>query len=132
MGDLELLAVGDLRRRIYIYIMASGNAQSGKEESWLAGLEHTVEGFVSGILPTHKPVAVDSTVGGTLQLKGTLTLRKRLLALDLTDLGADGIDDLSDVLGGKVSVELVSSTSVDPSKLQLLTKKPIYVDDLNL
>jgi hypothetical protein len=29
-------------------------------------------------------------------------------------------------------VELVSSTSVDPSKLQLLTKKPIYVDDLNL
>jgi hypothetical protein len=29
-------------------------------------------------------------------------------------------------------VELVSSTSVDPSKLQRLTKKPIYVDDLNL
>jgi hypothetical protein len=115
-----------------IYIMASGNAKSGKEESWLAGLEHTVEGFVSGILPTHKTVALDSTVSATIQLKGTLTLRKRLLALDLTDLGADGIDDLTDVLGGKVSVELVSSTSVDPSKLQLLTKNPIYVDDLNL
>ncbi len=112
--------------------MASANAQSGKEESWLAGLEHTVEGFVSGILPAHKAVAVDSTVSGTIHLKGTLTLRKRLLALDLTDLGRDGIDDLSDVLGGKVSVELVSSTSVDPSKLQLLTKKTIYVDDLNL
>jgi lipoxygenase len=97
-----------------IYIMASGNAKSGKEESWLAGLEHTVEGFVSGILPTHKTVALDSTVSATIQLKGTLTLRKRLLALDLTDLGADGIDDLTDVLGGKVSVELVSSTSVDP------------------
>jgi hypothetical protein len=94
--------------------MASGNAKSGKEESWLAGLEHTVEGFVSGILPTHKTVALDSTVSATIQLKGTLTLRKRLLALDLTDLGADGIDDLTDVLGGKVSVELVSSTSVDP------------------
>jgi hypothetical protein len=115
-----------------IYIMASGNAQSGKEESWLAGLEHSVQDIVTGILPLHKPVAVDSTVCGTIPLKGTLTLRKRLLALDLTDLGADTIDDLSDVLGGKVNVELVSSTSVDPSKLQLLTKKPIYVDDLNL
>jgi hypothetical protein len=29
-------------------------------------------------------------------------------------------------------VELVSSTSIDPGKLQLLTQKPIYVDDLNL
>jgi hypothetical protein len=127
VGDLELLAVGDFEEYIYIYIMASGNAQRGKEESWLAGLEHTVEGFVSGIFPTHKAVAVDSTVSGTIQLKGTLTLRKRLLALDLTDLGGDVVDDLSDVLGGKVTVELVSSTSVDPSKLQLLTKKNPYM-----
>jgi ubiquinone biosynthesis protein Coq4 len=110
--------------------MASGNAQSSKEESWLAGLEHTVEGFWSGwsrCLPMHKAADVD-----TIQLKGTLTLRKRLLLFNLTDLGRDAIDDLSDILGNKVSVELVSSTSVDPSKLQLLTKKPIYVDDLNL
>jgi hypothetical protein len=114
-----------------IYIMASGNAQSGME-SLFAWVEHNVEGFMSWVLATLKPVTVDSTVCGTIQLKGTLTLRKRLLALDLTDLGADGIDDLTDVLGGKVSVELVSSTSVDPSKLQLLTKNPIYVDDLNL
>ncbi|CAM6039179.1 unnamed protein product [Sphagnum compactum] len=57
----------------------------------------------------HKAEAVD-----TIQLKGTLTLRKRLLLLNLTDLGRDAIDDLSDILGSKVSVELVSSTSVDP------------------
>ncbi|CAK9226351.1 unnamed protein product [Sphagnum troendelagicum] len=94
--------------------MASGNAQSGKEESWLLGLEQCVEGFWSGIFPTHKAVAGDSTDCGTIELKGTLTLRKRLLLLNLTDLGRDAIDDLSDVLGGKVSVELVSSTSVDP------------------
>jgi hypothetical protein len=112
--------------------MASGNAQSGKEESWLLGLEQCVEGFWSGIFPTHKAVAGDSTDCGTIELKGTLTLRKRLLLLNLTDLGGDVIDDLSDVLGAKVSVELVSSTSVDPSKLQLLTKKTIYVNDLNL
>ncbi len=103
--------------------MASGNAQSGVE-SWLAWLEHNVEGFVSWV--RLKPVTVDSTVCSTIQLKGTLKLRKRLLAFD------DKIDDLSDVLGGKVSVELVSSTSIDPGKLQLLTQKPIYVDNLNL
>jgi hypothetical protein len=105
--------------------MASGNAQSGREESWLAGLEHAVEGFWR-CFPTHKAVDVD-----TIQLTGTLKLRKRQL-LDMTDLGRDVIDDVSDIFGSKVSVELVSSTSVDPSKLQLLTKKPIYVDDLNL
>jgi len=129
VGDLELLAVGDYEDYIYIYIyiMASGNAQSGKEESWLAALEHAVESFLGGCLPMHKEEPVD-----TIQLKGKLTLRKRLLLLNLTDLGRDAIDDLSDILGSKVSVELVSSTSVDPSKLQLLTKKPIYVDDLNL
>jgi hypothetical protein len=106
--------------------MASGNAQSGKEESWLARVEHTVEGLWSGYFPRHKAVAVD-----TIQLTGTLKLQKRQLLL-MTDLGRDVIDDVSDISGSKVSVELVSSTSVDPSKLQLLTKKPIYVDDLNL
>jgi hypothetical protein len=97
--------------------MASGNAQSGREESWLAGLEHAVEGFWR-CFPTNK--AVD-----TIQLTGTLKLRKRQLLGDV-------IDDVADIFGSKVSVELVSSTSVDPSKLQRLTKKPIYVDDLNL
>jgi hypothetical protein len=99
--------------------MASGNAQSGREESWLAGLEHAVEGFWR-CFPRHKAVDED-----TIQLTGTLKLRKRQLLGDV-------IDDGYDIFGRKVSVELVSSTSVDPSKLQLLTKKPIYVDDLNL
>ncbi len=121
-----------IKKNIYIYIMASGNAQSRREESWLAGLEQAMEGFWSGCLPMFKAGPEDSTVGDTIQLTGTLTLRKRLLLFNATDLGRDAIDDLSDILGNKVSVELVSSTSVDPSKLQLLTKKPIYVDDLNL
>jgi hypothetical protein len=99
--------------------MKSGNAQSGKEESLLARMEHAAEGFWSGRLPRHKAAAVD-----TIQLTGTLTLRKRLLLLNLTDLGRDAIDELSDISGRKVSVELVSSTSIDPSKLELLTKNP--------
>jgi hypothetical protein len=68
----------------------------------------------------------------TIQLMaGTLKLRKRQLLL-MTDLGRGVINDVPDIFGCKVSVELVSSTSVDPSKLQLLTNKPIYVDDLNM
>jgi hypothetical protein len=114
-------------------IMAFANAQSGKEEAWLVGLEHTVEGFVSGVLPTHKAAnnssttkaeAEDSTVSSTIHMMGILKLRKRLQSVERTDVGRDETNALDNILGGKVSLQLVSNTSVDSGKLQLLTKNP--------
>ncbi|CAK9877709.1 unnamed protein product [Sphagnum jensenii] len=103
--------------------MAFANAQSGKEEAWLAGLEDTVEGFVSGVLPTHKAAdnssttkaeAEDSTVSSTIHMMGILKLRKRLQSVERTDVGRDETNALDNILGGKVSLQLVSNTSVDP------------------
>lgn len=47
-------------------------------------------------------------------LNASITIQKKLLVLDLTDLLADSGDDLAEVLGQHVSVQLVS-TIVDPS-----------------
>ncbi len=112
--------------------MAFANAQSGKEEAWLAGLEHTVEGFVSGVLPTHKAgdnssttkaEAEDSTVSSTY-MRGILKLRKWLQSVERTDVGRDETNALDNILGGKVSLQLVSNSSVHPGKLQLITNNP--------
>lgn len=53
---------------------------------------------------------------GGVTYKASVTIQKKLLVLDLTDLVADSGDDLAEVLGQHVSFQLVS-TKVDPSKL---------------
>ncbi len=87
----------------------------------LSGIGNLFEKFVRGIFPPQSSkasaaVASSGPQSDTVLWKGSLVLRKRLLALDLTDLLADKLDDVEDFLGSKVSVQLVSNTSLDPSK----------------
>lgn len=53
-----------------------------------------------------------------VHLKAEIIIQKKLLVLDLTDLIADSGDDLAEVLGQHVTVQLVGTT-IDPSKLPI-------------
>lgn len=53
--------------------------------------------------------------GDVVTLKASVTVQKKLLVLDLSDLVADSGDDLAELLGQHVSIQLVS-TEVDPSE----------------
>ena len=50
----------------------------------------------------------------SVTLKASVTIQKKLLVLDLSDLVADSGDDLAEVIGQHVSIQLVSN-KIDPS-----------------
>lgn len=66
-----------------------------------------------------------------VHLKAEIIIQKKLLVLDLSDLLADTGDDLAEVLGQHVSVQLVGTT-IDPSKLPIENTPlfpPLYYPD---
>lgn len=64
--------------------------------------------FFSTLLP-HGPDDVT--------LKGSVIIQKKILALDMGDLVADTGDDLAEVMGQHVTIQLVSTKFADPGKL---------------
>lgn len=50
-------------------------------------------------------------------LKGSVIIQKKILALDMEDLVADTGDDLAEVMGQHVTIQLVSTKLADPGKL---------------
>ena len=79
----------------------------------ISDLTHKVEKIAHDLVPA-KPGSEDNFV----HLKGEIIIQKKLLVLDLTDLIADSGDDLAEVLGQHVTVQLVGTTN-DPSKLPI-------------
>lgn len=57
-------------------------------------------------------------------LKGYIVIQKKILALDLADPGADKADDLDEMAGRHVTIQIVS-TKVDPT-----TKKPLMSEEV--
>lgn len=78
----------------------------------ITDLTQKVEKIAHDLLPASKAASED----GFVHLKAEIIIQKKLLVLDLTDLIADSGDDLAEVLGQHVTVQLVGTTT-DPSKL---------------
>lgn len=57
---------------------------------------------------------VESIIGGGVKVKGTVVLMRKNV-LDFNDFSASIIDNISELLGQKVSLQLVSATVGDPS-----------------
>ena len=51
-------------------------------------------------------------------LKGSVIIQKKILVLDMEDMVADTGDDLAEVLGQHVTIQLVSTNLADPGKLR--------------
>ena len=72
----------------------------------------------------HSLVPGSASSGEHQVLKGYVVIQKKILALDLTDLTADKMDDIDECAGRHVTIQIVS-TKVDPK-----TKKPLTSDEV--
>lgn len=70
---------------------------------------------VDNLFHTLLPIGKSAGPDGDVTLQASVTIQKKLLVLDLSDLIADNGDDLAEVLGQHVTIQLVS-TKIDPSK----------------
>lgn len=72
----------------------------------------------------HSVLPTASSNGDFVTLQAVVTVQKKLLVLDLTDLIADSGDDVAELLGQHVSIMLVSN------KLDAKTKKVLVSEDV--
>lgn len=77
-----------------------------------------VETKVSKVTKKVFPPLWDVNDPNLLTLKGSLVIEKKILALDLTDLISDAGDNVAEVFGQTVTMQIVSTTA-DPSKFKL-------------
>lgn len=106
------------KRRVSLQVRATSSSAADGAGSWLSkstglgsNIGNKVGGFVDNVLHGS---GTPKDGNEMVVYKGTVVIMKKIFKLDLIDRGADLMDDTSDLLGKKVSFQLVSD-EIDPS-----------------
>ena len=111
-------------RPALVQVRASAGDWSGRSVGTLSGMLGRVGSFFDRSQQQAQKGADEADM---VVYKGKITIMKKLMMLDLMDGGADLQDDASELLGNRVTVQLVSN-EVDPSMSNL----PAFIEFPNV